>query len=60
MKEWWDKKKSRTRKSKKSGKYNALDFLLDAIIWIPELIFFPLRLAFWLLRGLGRFFWDLF
>lgn len=61
MKEWWQRKKSKTRRSKKSNdNYTLLDFFLDMLFWIPELILFPLRLIFWLLRGLGRFIGEIF
>lgn len=60
MKEWWNKKISKTRKGKKSiDNYTVFDFFLDVIFWIPELILFPLRLIFVMLRGLGRFIEDI-
>lgn len=61
MKDWWKRRKSKTRKGKKSnGEYTILDFFLDVLFWIPELILFPLRLLFWLIRGLVRSIGDIF
>ena len=61
MKEWWQRKKNKSRKAKKSnGDYTLFDFIFDVLFWIPELIFLPFRLIFWLLRGIGRFIWDIF
>jgi hypothetical protein len=61
MKEWWQGKKKRSRKSKKSnGDYTFFDFIFDVLFWIPELIFLPFRLIFWLFRGVGRFIGDVF
>lgn len=59
MKEWWIKKKAALRKSKKDGdKYTVVDFLLDVLIWVPELLFLPFRMLFWMFRGLFRFVFD--
>ena len=61
MKEWWNKKKEKMRKSKKHNEhYTFGDFLIDVLIWIPELVLLPFRIIFWLLRGLGRLIGDVF
>ena len=61
MREWWIRKKEKTRKSKKGTEnYTFWDFVLDLLFWLPELILLPFRLAFWLLRGFGRLIWHLF
>lgn len=61
MKKWWYKKKNRTRKGKKSNSdYTFLDFVLDVLFMIPELFFLPFRLIFWLFRGVGRLFSNMF
>ncbi len=53
--EWWKKKKGKTRKRKKDNDhYTFWDFVLDVLFWIPELLFFPLRLIYWLIKGIGR------
>ncbi|MGG3891767.1 hypothetical protein [Metabacillus fastidiosus] len=61
MKEWWNKKKDKMRKRRKdNGHYTFVDFILDVLFWIPELIILPFRLVFWLIRGVGRFIFDIF
>jgi hypothetical protein len=61
MKKWWNRKKKKMRKSKKNnGNYTFLDFIFDVLFWIPELIFLPFRLIFWLLRGIGKFIGGIF
>ncbi|ATP40103.1 hypothetical protein CSE16_08585 [Solibacillus sp. R5-41] len=61
MKEWWQKKKSKTRRRRKGDdNYSLFDFLLEVLFWIPELILFPLRLIFWMLRGLGKLIGEVF
>ncbi len=61
MNEWWRKKKSKTRKSRKNkGDYTTRDFLLDIFFWIPEIIIFPIRLLFWSFRGLFRWITEVF
>ncbi|MFD1412546.1 hypothetical protein [Oceanobacillus jeddahense] len=59
MNDWWRKKKSKTRKSRKGKEhYTKGDFLLDILFWIPEVLIFPIRLIFWSLRGLWRWVID--
>lgn len=49
------------RKNKKhNDHYSFGDFLIDVLIWIPELFLLPFRIIFWLLRGLGRLIVSLF
>lgn len=61
MKEWLDDKKKRTRKHrKKNDRYTIGDFLVDVLLWLPEIIIFPIRLLFWLFRFAGRFIKELF
>lgn len=61
MKEWWNRKKNKTRKGKKSNsEYTFLDGVIDVLFMLPELIFLPFRLMFWLFRGVGRLFSNLF
>lgn len=61
MKEWWHRKKERMRKNQKTdGMYTFGDFILDVLLWIPELIILPFRLGFWLLRGIGRLIGHIF
>lgn len=61
MKEWWNRKKRKMRRSRKNNdNYTFVDFIIDVLSWIPELIMFPFRLIFWLIRGAGRLIWNVF
>ncbi|WP_246943628.1 hypothetical protein [Bacillus pinisoli] len=66
MKTWWHEKKEKRRKrrsEKNPGQYTFGDFMADLLLWVPELLLFPFRILFWLVRGLGRVignFFDLF
>jgi len=61
MKKWWNGKKNRTRKGKKSNNdYTFFDFVLDVLFMIPELLFLPFRLIYLLFRGIGRLFSNMF
>jgi hypothetical protein len=56
LKEWWKRKKAKTRKARKEySAYTKWDALFDMLIWVPELIILPFRIIFWLVKGLGRF-----
>ncbi|MCM3584604.1 hypothetical protein M3182_02460 [Mesobacillus maritimus] len=61
MKKWWRKKKAKRITNKKhSDHYTFIDFLFDVLFYIPELILFPLRMIWWLIRGFGRLVGNLF
>jgi hypothetical protein len=61
LKEWWNRKKDNTKKSKESSdNYTFIDFIFDVLFWLPELVLLPFRIIFWLLRGTGRLVWSLF
>ena len=61
MREWWNRKKAKMRKSRKrNGVYTFWDFVLDVLLWIPELILLPFRFVFWFLRGIGRLIGHIF
>ncbi|RYG71292.1 hypothetical protein EU245_14590 [Lentibacillus lipolyticus] len=61
MKEWWNRKKEKTRKHRKnSSDYTLFDFILDIFFWIPELIVLPFRILFWLAKGMIRNLFDIF
>lgn len=54
MRDWWKKKKEKTRKYKKSKEdYTFWDLLFDVLIFIPELLLLPFRIIFWILRGIA-------
>lgn len=59
MNERWERKKSKTRKSRKSkGDYTKIDLFFDILFWIPEIIILPIRLLFMALRVLFRWVVD--
>lgn len=59
MKEWWKRKKAKSRKARKDDAYyTKWDLLVDILVWVPEIILLPLRLLFWLLRAVLRGFLD--
>lgn len=61
MKNWWNKRKQKTRKHKKSkNDYNFWDMVVDVLLFIPELLFLPFRIIFWILRGFGRLIENIF
>lgn len=56
LREWWDQKRRRTRKAQRrmeKERYTVVDFIIDVLFWIPELLIFPFRLLVFLLRSLG-------
>ncbi|WP_246187570.1 hypothetical protein [Ornithinibacillus caprae] len=50
MIKWRDK----GNRLKHKENYSILDLIADILIWIPEVLLFPIRLLFWGMRGLGR------
>lgn len=61
MNKWWSTKREAHRKRKKGhDTYTFSDFIFDIIFYIPELVLFPLRLVYWLVRGLGKEIVNLF
>lgn len=54
--------KLRFRKKRKKRKNNAEDKWdwFEILFWIPELILYPLRLIWWLLRGAARMLVEVF
>lgn len=55
MNDWYKKKKRKMRKTRKSKEdYTFFDFIMDVLFWIPELLFLPFRIIYWLVRGIGR------
>lgn len=56
MKEWWQGRKNKKRNVKRrNDQYSLFDLFLDVLGWIPELLFLPFRIIYWLFRGIGRF-----
>ncbi|MFJ7827410.1 hypothetical protein [Psychrobacillus sp. NPDC096623] len=61
MSERWEKKKE-IRKNKRKGndQYTFGDFVFEVFFWVPEILFLPFRMLFWLVRGIGRVIGSLF
>ncbi|WP_176167326.1 hypothetical protein [Mesobacillus jeotgali] len=53
-----EKRADRRRKKEREGSYTFWDFVFDVLLYIPELIFLPFRLVFYLLRLLARSIFD--
>ncbi|UOQ46960.1 hypothetical protein MUN88_12760 [Gracilibacillus caseinilyticus] len=53
--------KTKTKRSQiKNEPYSFWEFLFDILILIPEIIFLPFRIIFWLFRGAGKIIGNLF
>ncbi|WLR57450.1 hypothetical protein LC048_11685 [Mesobacillus subterraneus] len=55
-----EKRTERRRKKKQEGSYTFWDFVFDLLFYIPELIFLPFRLVFYLFRFLAKSIFDVF
>jgi hypothetical protein len=59
MKKWRKRmREKRQRKRDRGEHYSTVDVLLELLFWIPEALFFPFRMVFWLLRGIGKLIGD--
>jgi hypothetical protein len=59
MKKWRKRmKEKRQRKRERGEHYSAVDVFLELLFWIPEVLFFPFRVVFWLFRGMGKMIGD--
>jgi hypothetical protein len=57
------KKRKKWTQKKNDGTYTFWDGLVEVLCWVPELLLFPLRLIWYLLRGIGKLIsnvWDVF
>ncbi|GAA0323807.1 hypothetical protein GCM10008967_12900 [Bacillus carboniphilus] len=50
----------RKLRKQQNGRYTIFDFIIDVLLFIPELIVFPFRILFYLGRGLFRIIGDVF
>ena len=57
---WETKKENRNNRRNNSDRYTFGDVVFDILFWIPELLFLPFRMIFWLGRGVGRVIWNFF
>ena len=46
----------RRKRKKAEGSYTFWDVLGDILIWVPELIIWPFRLLWYMIRGIFSFF----
>ncbi|QTC40428.1 hypothetical protein I7V34_14730 [Bacillus sp. V3] len=58
MNKWRKKMKEKRLRRNQGEHFSLVDFLLEILIWIPEILIFPFRLVFWLFRGLGKLIGD--
>jgi hypothetical protein len=59
MKKWRKRMKEKRQRKRDCGEhYSAVDVLLELLFWIPEVLFFPFRVVFWLFRGMGKMIGD--
>jgi hypothetical protein len=54
MKKWWQRKREGLKRRSEEGKAIFFDFIIEILFWIPELLILPIRLLFWVFKGLGR------
>ncbi|WP_406944345.1 hypothetical protein ACJA3J_13535 [Halobacillus sp. SY10] len=55
MRQWLkSKREALKRRRQNADKSSIFDFLFELLLWLPELIIFPIRMVVWLLKGLGR------
>ncbi|MEL3970808.1 hypothetical protein AAEO50_00810 [Rossellomorea oryzaecorticis] len=56
----WRKKMREKRKKRNYGeRFTVLDFLLELLCWIPEVLIFPFRMVYWLFRGIVKLFGEM-
>ncbi|WLR46375.1 hypothetical protein LC065_12365 [Halobacillus litoralis] len=55
MRQWLKSKKQvLKRRRQATEKWSVFEVLFELVLWLPELIIFPIRAAIWLLKGIGR------
>ncbi|MCP3033084.1 hypothetical protein LF817_17300 [Halobacillus sp. A1] len=55
MSEWWKSKKEVLRRKKRDdGRFYIVDFMIELLIYIPELLFLPIRLIILLGRAIPK------
>jgi hypothetical protein len=59
MKKWRKRMKEKRQRKRDHGEhYSTVDVLLELLFWVPEILFFPFRVVFWLFRGIGKLLGD--
>ncbi|WP_147299263.1 hypothetical protein [Halobacillus trueperi] len=55
MRQWLKSKREVLKRSRQNAdKSSIFDFLFELLLWLPELIIFPIRMVVWLLKGIAR------
>jgi hypothetical protein len=49
-----EEKDGKEKQGNHGERFTVLDFLLELLCWIPEVLIFPFRMVAWLLRGIGK------
>ncbi|MYL72318.1 hypothetical protein GLW00_15845 [Halobacillus litoralis] len=52
----WLKSKQEVLKQRRQNteRSSVFDVLFELVLWLPELIIFPIRMVIWLIKGIGR------
>jgi hypothetical protein len=59
MKKWRKKLRDKRKKRDHTERYSVWDVFLELLCWIPEVLIFPFRLVYWLVRGIGKIIGEL-
>jgi hypothetical protein len=59
MKKWRERMRQKRKNKNHGERYSIVDLMLELLIWIPEVLFFPFRILFWLMRGIGKIIGDI-
>ncbi|WP_243458299.1 hypothetical protein [Sporosarcina sp. Te-1] len=54
------KMRRKLEKREKNERYRFVDFLVDLLFFVPELLFLPIRLLVWMVRPIVRLVTDIF
>ncbi|REJ10470.1 hypothetical protein DYE48_03020 [Halobacillus trueperi] len=55
VRQWLKSKREVLKRSRQNAdKSSIFDFLFELLLWLPELIIFPIRMVVWLLKGIAR------
>ncbi|MEC3885324.1 hypothetical protein VKA52_16430 [Halobacillus sp. HZG1] len=55
MRQWLKSKQEvLKRRRQNTERSSVFDVLFELVLWLPELIIFPIRMVIWLIKGIGR------
>jgi hypothetical protein len=54
IRNWRKRMREKRKKGNHGERFTVLDFLLELLCWIPEVLISPFRTVAWLLRGIGE------